>query len=156
MKNLILLTLAMALSLSSFAQSIAADKAFEFNTQSHSVPEDQVHIHILHKTVSVFNYRLHTTLQDEPLKLSPNSYTLLQTNATEIGFFRNTKVNNLPIKLRFEPGKSYFLRITRWDGFQWQFDIDELTEREFKMEFFANSIDPRPNKLSFFSDQAAH
>jgi hypothetical protein len=156
MKNVFLLVLATLLSFSSFAQSITADQAYAFDAQLLDVPEDEVHIHILHKTVSIFNYRLHTTLQDDPIKLAPNSYTLLETDATEIGFFRNTRVNNLPIKLRFEPGKNYFLRITRWDGFLWQFDIDELSEREFSMELFANNVEPKPKVIAITDMQAAN
>lgn len=156
MKNILFLSFAVLLSCSSYAQAIVADQAFEFSAQLLDVPEDKVRIHILHKSVGLFGYRLHTTLQDEPIKLSPNSYTMLETSAEEIGFFRNASANNLPVRLRFEHGRNYFLRITRWDGFAWQFDIDELTEREFAMELFANNVDPKPKVIAITALQAAN
>ena len=156
MKNILFLSFAVLLTCSSYAQAIVADQAYAFDAQVLDVPEDRVRIHILHKSISLFNYRLHTTLQDEPIRLSPNSYTMLETSAEEIGFFRNANVNNLPVRLRFERGKNYFLRITRWDGFLWQFDIDELTEREFAMELFANNVDPKPKVVTIRELQAAN
>jgi len=96
-------------------------------------------------------YRLRTTLApNDPLKLSPNSYTLLKISEDYVGFFADLGESTKPLVLDLERGKHYFYRFTSvFDGLEFGTTIDELTEKEFKMELFFNGIDPDEPKRTY-------
>lgn len=110
------------------------------------VAEDVAYIHVLHKaeTGTLLGLRLRTIFTPEdPVKVSPNSYTLLKVSEDHIGFFSNNSEQTQPWLMDLERGKHYFLRFTRM-GFE--LNVDELTEREFEMELFFNNIDVEPKR----------
>lgn len=119
---------------------------FAFEPQA-DAGDDVAYVHLLHKveTGAIAGYRLRTTFApDEPLRLAPNSYTLLKVSEDYVGFFANNPEQTKPLIIDLERGKHYFFRFTRL-GFE--FNIDELTQREFEMELFFNNIDVEPKRI---------
>lgn len=136
------------------AQSVSNEMAFKFDPTSSTTDAEKVRIHILFHC-SIFNYRMHTTLSpDKPVILSPGSYTILETDATEFGFFRNNQANNLPVLMNFEKNKDYFFRISRMESVVSGIQIDELTENAFKMQMFANDVNPKPTVIRIHQSTA--
>lgn len=119
---------------------------FTFEPQANAT-KDVAYIHILYKTetLTLGKFRLRTTLTpDDPLRLAPNSYTLLKVAEDHVGFFSNYDEQTRPWIMDLEPGKHYFFRFT-W--LPLQVNIDELTQREFEMELFFNNIAVEPKHI---------
>ncbi|MEQ8706853.1 MAG: hypothetical protein RIC19_23170 [Phaeodactylibacter sp.] len=119
---------------------------FKFEPQA-DAEEEVASIHILYRipTGAVAGYRLWTTFApDDPVKLTPNSYTLLEVSEDYLGFFANGGEPEKPLIINIERGKHYFYRFTRF-GLD-ELLIDELTEQEFKMELFFNGIKPESKR----------
>jgi|GEM_PF-1856199 hypothetical protein len=129
-----------------FAQSAPKATPAAFDPKAPFTNTETVRIHLIFRSVNAFNYRLHTTLnRTKPIGLNPDSYTVLETEATAIGFFKNEQLDNQPLLLNFEKGKDYFFRITRNAPLTFLgITVDELTETAFKMELFANDIATKP------------
>lgn len=151
MRNIILLIMALAYSLTISAQT-ANTLGFEFSSMDTDY-EDKVRIHLVYTpATTLFAYRLHTSLQEEAIKVK--DYVVLVTEDEQINFFRNTQVNDLPVRLSFEKGKDYYFRITfnAGDGFSNGFSITEMTERAFQMDIFANNISPKPKIYDYTTE----
>ncbi len=133
--------------------------AYEFDEKAIEPYADQVRIHVTYVSFSAMmnRYRLHTSLQEEPLRLLSSEYALLVTNEEDIAFFQNRRINNMPVQLSFERGKDYYFRLE--DTFSTGTSgrvvtVDELTEREFQMNLFSRNISPKPI-IYDFTEQAA-
>jgi len=131
-----------------FAQT-TANQAFEFQSAVTAENADKVRIHIFYTAGPLANYRLFTSLQEEPIRLKPRNYVLLESEEQVIDFFKNPAVNDMPLRLEFERGKDYYFRISRSVDDPWDVNIDEMTERAFQMEIFASSASPKPEIYSF-------
>ncbi|MEM1326598.1 MAG: hypothetical protein AAGI23_11620 [Bacteroidota bacterium] len=147
MRNYLFLMIALMASLTTFQ---AQDLAYTFNGKTTASHENDVRIHLTYLAPNGWGmgkYRLQTNLQEEPIKILNDDYTLLVSDQEKIAFFENDKVNNLPLALTFERGKDYYFRITNLfpiGSAVAQYEVDELTEREFQMQLFANDISPKP------------
>lgn len=153
MKNFLLFIAILSATITLSAQT-ASNLAFEFPSMEGDYP-DKVRIHIAYASnTGVFSYRLHTSLQDEPVKLKSREYVLLVTEEEKIGFFQNSAVNDLPVQLSFEKGKDYYFRIAlnTADGFWNGFHITEMTERAFQMDLFARNISPKPEIYDYTTE----
>ncbi len=144
MKNFLLVIAFFTFSVAMYAQT-ASTFAFEFPSMDTDYA-DKVRIHLVYTPANLLAYRLHTSLQEEPIKLKSQDYIVLVTENEQINFFRNTEVNDLPVQISFEKGQDYYFRIAlnTGDGFWNGFSITEMSERAFQMDLFANNISPKP------------
>jgi len=127
---------------------VTAGQAFEFEAPITTDNADNVRLHIFYSSL-FSNYQFFTSLQEDPIKLKPRSYVLLESEEEIIDFFRNTAVNDMPVRLKFERGKDYYFRISRSVDDAWDINIDEMTERAFQMEIFISNASPKPEVYSF-------
>jgi hypothetical protein len=133
------------LSLLCFLAPVWGQSQFVFEPKAEA-ETDIAYVHILFKTESldISGYRLRTTFApDDPVRLAPNSYTLLKVSEDYLGFFSNAPRQTKPLIMDLEPGKHYFLRFTR---IPFNVNVDHLTEGEFEMELFFNDIDREPKR----------
>ena len=127
--------------------SVEGQSRFTFEPQANT-DDDVAYIHILYRVDAGFGFRLRTTFDpDNPVKLTPNSYTLLKVAENYIGFFSNAAAQTKPLVLDLERGKHYFYRFTRFD---FELNVDEMTEQEFRMELFFNHTEPTPKRTYEF------
>ncbi|MEL6718308.1 MAG: hypothetical protein AAFP82_06305, partial [Bacteroidota bacterium] len=84
-----------------------------FNQSIEKDYQDQVRIHLFYNPDALIAYRLPTSLTEEGVKLKGNDYVLLVSDKEQIGFFKNSAANNIPLQLNFERGKDYYFRINR-------------------------------------------
>lgn len=144
MKNYLLIVVALVLNLNTLQ---AQHLTYTFDDKATEAYADQVRIHLTVNSFGLLKYRLHSNLQEEPIKIQNNNYALIVTDKEDIAFFQNIAVNNLPVQLSFERGKDYYFRF-RNGGAQGMMNlflvVDELTKREFQMHLFANHIVPKP------------
>jgi hypothetical protein len=129
---------------------IKGQSQFTFEPQANA-DDETAYIHILYRPEGggIVGYRLRTTFApDDPVRLFPNSYTLLEVSEDYLGFFANSSERIRPLVLDLERGKHYFYRFTRIEqvGLGFGVKIDEMAEQEFKMELFFNNIDPEPKR----------
>ena len=148
MKPVLFVFIITCFSVGAFAQT-AANQAFEFESSVTAENADKVRLHIFYTASPLLNYRLFTSLQDEPIRLKPRDYVLLESEGQVIDFFRNPAVNNMPLRLNFERGTDYYFRMSRSVDGAWDVNIDEMTERAFQMEIFASNASPKPVVYSF-------
>lgn len=130
---------------------LVGQSQFTFEPQANTDGE-VAYLHILYiGQTSWAGYRLRTTLApNDPVKLSPNSYTLLKISEDYVGFFADPGESTKPLVLDLERGKHYFYRFSSVPhGLEFGTTIDELTEKEFKMELFFNGIDPDEPKRTY-------
>ena len=140
MRTLLFLSLLWAVS------PLQGQSQFNFEPQA-DTEEEVASIHILYRTEAAPGaaYRLRTTFApNDPVKLAPNSYTLLEISEDYLGFFANSMEPGAPLVMNLERGKHYFYRFTRF-GLD-ELLIDELSEQEVKMELFFNGIKPEPRR----------
>jgi len=128
------------------AGASAAQSQFTFEPRSET-SEEVAFVHLVYKTESfaIPGLRLRTTFApNDPIKVKPNSYTLLKVNEDFVGFFSNDPDQKKPLILNLEKGKHYFYRFT---FLPFNLNVDQLTEDEFEMELFFNGIESQPREV---------
>ncbi|MDX1941521.1 MAG: hypothetical protein SFU99_13265 [Saprospiraceae bacterium] len=108
---------------------------------------ETVRLHLLHQgRMNGFCLKTHLNY-DKPVRLAPQSYTVLEFNDAQLGIIQELNFSEQMIYLNFEKGKDYYFRISQTTNAYPT--IDEMSANAFKMELLLNDIDFHPNTYTF-------
>ncbi len=105
---------------------------------------ETVRLHLLHRS-NVCSFQLKTHLNpDKPVKLAPQSYTMLEFDETQLGIIQDINFAEQMVFFDFEKGKDYYFRISRNED---QAPVvQEMSANAFKLELLLGGIDIYPVK----------
>ncbi|MBK7871868.1 MAG: hypothetical protein IPJ74_14895 [Saprospiraceae bacterium] len=108
---------------------------------------ETVRLHLLHQgRMTGFCLKTHLNY-DRPVRLAPQSYTVLEFNDAQLGIIQELNFSEQMIYLNFEKGKDYYFRISQAENAYPA--IDEMSENAFKMELLLSDIDFHPTTHKF-------